>query len=319
MADNTLASEAELRNNAVAHFRRFNRFYTTLLGLLNRGLLDSSLGLSEVRVLYEIASAPGVSAVELTRILEMDRGQLSRILAKLRKNGLINRQEERSGRRPVPLSLTAQGGEILNALQEASNKQAAGLLQHLDARGIARFRASLSEIEQMLQQSDAPRPAVHLREARSGDMGWVIMRHGEYYGHTCGFGLDFEGYVLLGLAEYLQRPKTRSRLWIAERAGEPLGSVAIVEQPDNQAQMRWLLVEPHARGLGVGKMLVGNAVNFAKEQGYDRIYLWTISTLLPARSLYAASGFTQTGQKPGDMGGCPVTEECWELALGSIS
>lgn len=300
---------------AAAALRRFNRFYTRLLGLLNRQLLDSPLSLSEARILYEIAAAPGCVAAELAQVLGMDRGQLSRTLSRLMQQGLVARRGKPGGRKSLPLSLTSKGLGVLSHLEHAADKQAERILAPLDERGTARLQACLGEAQALLQNEIRPEQSVTLRTPASGDLGWIVMRHAEFYGHGHGFGPGFEGYVLLGLAEYLQRSNARSRIWIAQRGGEPLGSVAIVEQPGNQAQMRWLLVEPHARGLGVGKLLVRQAMDFAREQGFARVFLWTVSELLPARSLYSSLGFFVIETKEGDMGGRPVTEECWAMDL----
>jgi GNAT superfamily N-acetyltransferase len=155
--------------------------------------------------------------------------------------------------------------------------------------------------------------SVTLREAGSADLGRIITRHAEIYGREHGFGDDFARYVLTGLAEYADRDRERSRVWIAEAGGEFAGCVGVVEQADNRAQLRWLLVEPHSRGLGAGRRLVGTAVDFCRDKGFDELFLWTIDFLHPARTLYKSFGFTFSESKPGEMGGVPVTEEMWRL------
>ncbi len=158
-------------------------------------------------------------------------------------------------------------------------------------------------------------PKILIRPARPGDMGWVIQRHALIYASEWGFGPEFERYVLLGLAASLQSRSGRKGLWIAEREGEALGSVGVVEATANQAQLRWLLVEPAARGLGLGRALVEQALAHCREHGFASVFLWTLRALEPARRLYASLDFSLAEEKPGLMGGQPHVEERWELRL----
>jgi ribosomal protein S18 acetylase RimI-like enzyme len=163
------------------------------------------------------------------------------------------------------------------------------------------------------------RPSVRLRESGpdgTGDLGWVIASHAACYGREYGFNREFEEYVLLGMAEYLRKDPAGSKLWIAELDGEPAGSVGIVELEHGQAQMRWLLVEPRARGLGLGKTLTEHALAFCRERGYAEVILWTLQTLDAARAMYRSLGFEVTEIKDSAMGGQPVVEERWSLRLG---
>jgi len=173
--------------------------------------------------------------------------------------------------------------------------------------------SAMQDITAALSGGTQLRPEVIIRPARSGDMGWVIQRHCDLYGASHGFDEAFEKYVLLGLAEFVQKDNNRSRLWIAEQNGNRLGCIAVVEQNNNQAQLRWLLVEPLTRGLGVGRKLVETLVTFCREQNYESIFLWTIDSLEPARKLYQSFGFKLTESIDGTMGGKPSTEQRWEL------
>jgi GNAT superfamily N-acetyltransferase len=168
----------------------------------------------------------------------------------------------------------------------------------------------------MNEKPAAPgRGEIHIREAGSADLGRIITRHAELYGREQGFGDDFALYVLKGLAEYADKDPSRSRVWIAEADGVWAGSMGVVEASPERAQLRWLLVEPEARGLGLGKKLFLHALEFCREHGYSEAFLWTVDALKPARAMYAALGFSLAETKQGEMGGVPVTEELWRLEL----
>ena len=305
--------------DTIEAFRRFNRFYTRLLGLFNRRLLDSPLNLAEARTLFETVASPGLSATALSRALGMDRGQLSRILTRLLKQNLIERHGMPRGRKALPLHPTPQGCKLLAALEAAADHQAADLIGSLGARKSARLRAALSEVETIMgsenRAHDPGRGDVRLREAVSGDLGWIIIRHAEIYSLEYGFTQEFEIYVLLGLAEYLEKSRSGSRVWIAECGGAAAGSVGIVELAEDRAQLRWLIVEPHVRGLGVGKKLMEQAVSFCRERNYGQVLLWTLKDLHAARALYKSFGFNLVEEKRGMMGGQTMIEECWTITL----
>lgn len=309
-------------HETIPAFRRFNRYITRLLGLLNRRLLDSPLTLAEARTLHEIKAAPGISAAAVSHKLGMDRSQLSRILAKLLKDGLIERDGEPGGRKQLPLHTTQAGLALLADLDKSADRQAMDLLGSLSERKSARLRAALREVETLLGHSDeAPSSerTVTIRESRPGDLGWIIARHGEYYYHEHEFDAEFEKYVLLSVVEYLEMAPEGRRVWVAEYDGDTVGFVGVVEREDNRAQLRWLFVEAHARGLGVGRMLVEQALAFCRERGYSDIILWTIEILHPARALYASSGFEIIETCPCVLGGQEMTQECWALNLAGDS
>lgn len=297
-------------------FRRFNRFYTRLLGLFNKRLLDGPLTLTEARALYEITAEPGTTATALSARLGLDRGQLSRVIAALIKAGLIQRSGSPGGRRALPLRPTKEGARLMAELEAMADRQAAALIGSLGPHQCARLTRALEEVRALLDKNGRPnRSEIKLREATSPDLAWIIARHAELYADECGFGDDFAHYVILGLAEYVKKDPAGSKVWIAEACGAPKGAVGVVDLGDGRAQLRWLLVEPQARGLGLGKMLVEQVVSFCRERGHSEIILWTITTLQAARGLYASFGFSPAGAKPGVMGGVPVTEEQWTLAL----
>jgi DNA-binding MarR family transcriptional regulator/GNAT superfamily N-acetyltransferase len=324
------------RTALIDRFRRFNRFYTNIIGVLRRRLHDSPLRLAEARTLFEIRNAPGISAVALSGMLHMDRSQLSRILTRLHKTGLIQRDSAPAGRKAVPLHPTPKGIGILDDVDAAANAHAAALLRHLDDEAATRLDAALAEVEALLApqagcngrdrlegrgSQKSRENSFSLRPARSGDMAWIIDRHVRLYGAEHGFDADFERYVLLSLAAYTQLPDSlRSGLFLAETQGRRLGSVGIVQAQgnpaqENMAQLRWLLVTPEARGKGVGRALVQHACDFSAEHGYAGIFLWTLDFLAPARRLYASFGFRLSETKPGLMGGQSIVEERWERRL----
>jgi len=176
---------------------------------------------------------------------------------------------------------------------------------------------AMEEIETLLGTASAAPSKVVVRPARSGDMGWVIQRHGELYRDSHGFNEEFEKYVLFGLADFARKASPKSGLWVAEQSGQVLGSIGIVEGGGRMAQLRWLIVDPQARGLGVGRKLVDQVVNFSREHGYKGIFLWTIDSLLPAIRLYQSFGFELTETKPGKMGGITLTEQRMDLVIES--
>lgn len=306
-------------HDIIFSLRRFNRFYLPLLGLLNRKLLGSPLSLAEARALYEINSTPGLYAAELATALGMDRGQLSRMLARLLRDGRIRREGTPAGSKTLPLFITPQGKAMLETIEEAATSQALDLVAHLDQPGQSRLRKSLHEIQELLgrqQASKAYAPDdVLLREAAPGDLGWIVSSHAEYYGRLYGFSREFEGYVLCSLADYLRKAPEKGNIWIAELDSCRVGSIGVVHISEKQAQMRWLLVAEEARGLGLGKRLVHQVMDFCRQRGYQELFLWTLQTLNAARKLYAAEGFSLVEQKEGLMGGVEVVEECWQLCL----
>lgn len=311
-------------SQAVQAFRGFSRFYTRLLGLLERRPLGGPLTLAEARMMFEVRATPEISASALARRMGADRGRISRMLARLRKLELVERQGSPGGRRALPLRLTERGREVLEELEARSNRQAGGLLASLDAKRQARLTVALLEAQALLQEAEgrgAPggspgeSPSVRLREAGLGDLGRVVSLHAEIYSLEYGFTQEFEGYVLSGLAEYMERPRDGSRVWIAEQGGVWAGCVGAVEQPGSEAQLRWLLVAPALRGSGAGRLLVEQAVSFCRGRNYRQIFLWTLQDLSAARSLYQSVGFVLAESRQGVMGGRSMVEERWVLDL----
>ena len=299
----------------VQAFRRFNRFYTRVLGLFNRRLFNTPLTLAQARILFEIRAAPGVAAARLSQDLGMDRGQLSRILSRLLGQNLIQRKGTPGGRKTLPLFPTALGKKVLAQIENAADRHAASLMRGLDDEKRRRLTAALEEVQVLLgEKKDQPQSVV-VRRADLGDLGRIITRHAEIYGQEYGFTYEFETYVLLGLADYVKKDPGQSRVWMAEQDGIAAGSVGIVALDANQTQLRWLLVEPGFRGMGVGKKLVNHALRFCRGRGFGRVILWTLKDLTAARALYASVGFKLAEEKQGQMGGRAMMEERWALDL----
>src|SRR5262245_26938805 len=279
--------------------RAFNRFYTRLIGLLRQGYLDSAFSLTEVRVLYELAHRDQTTAGELARELDLDPGYLSRILRRFERDGLIERARSRSDGRQTLLRLSERGQAAFSPLDAAARDQIGALLGRLSTPGQARVVAAMATVESLLGQRDGPRVPYLLRPHRPGDMGWVVMRHGALYAQEYGYDLQFEALVAEIVAKFLQHFDPRHEAcWIAEREGENVGSVFLVREDDEVAKLRLFLVEPSARGLGIGSRLVDECVRFARTAGYRTVRLWTQSELLAARRIYARAGFHCVAEEP---------------------
>jgi DNA-binding MarR family transcriptional regulator/N-acetylglutamate synthase-like GNAT family acetyltransferase len=299
----------------VAAVRHFNRFYTQRIGVLHEGLLASPYSLAEVRVLYELAHRTRLTARDLAHELALDSGYLSRILRTFEKRGLVRRETASEDARRRPLSLTPAGRRTFAPLDRASQKEVAAMLASLSASDQARIAGSMQTIEHLLAPSAAEAPFV-LRTHRPGDMGWVIQAHGELYWREYGWDERFEALVAHIAAEFIEKfDPQRERCWIAERDGERVGSVFLVRKSTTVAKLRLLIVDPKARGLGLGKHLVAECVRFARACGYRRVTLWTQENLLAARHIYEQAGFTRSTKESHAMFGVPLIGETWDLDL----
>jgi DNA-binding MarR family transcriptional regulator/N-acetylglutamate synthase-like GNAT family acetyltransferase len=296
--------------------RRFNRFYTRRIGVLQEGLLDSPWSLTEVRVMYEVAHRPGVAAAELATDLGLDRGYLSRILRRFEDEGLLARETGADARRRH-LRLTAKGKRTFAPLDKRSQRQVDALLGALDADGRQRLLSALQTVERTLVPATQPKSEAILRGHRPGDIGWVVQRHGELYVREYGYDERFEALVADIVARFVERfDPARERCWIAELDGERVGSIFLVAQSKTIAKLRLLLVEPAARGLGLGRRLVTECIAFAREAGYRKVVLWTQGELDAARHLYAEAGFRKTDESRHDsFGRQGLVAETWELKL----
>lgn len=302
--------------------RAFNRFYTKQIGILRDGLLYSPFSLAETRVLYELAHRQNPTAKELCHDLDLDPGYLSRTLREFERRRLISRERTPHDGRSSHLALTAAGRKQFAPLEARSNVVVKRMIGHLSEPGQQHLVAAMRSIETALSPSVAmeqtPREesSFSIRPHRPGDMGWVVWRHGLLYAQEYGYDMRFEALVAEIVALFIQNfDRKRERCWIAEMDGEPVGSVFLVKLTNSVAKLRLLLVEPKARGLGIGKRLVDECIRFSRDHGYKKIKLWTQSELDAARGIYSAAGFKVIGRKRHRDFGKPLVAETWELEL----
>lgn len=305
-----------LTRDPIAAVRRFNRFYTTRIGALDEAHLGSPYSLAEMRVLYEVANAPdGVTPKVLAARTRLDAGYLSRILKRFEAEALMSRQTSKADARSYTLWLTTQGIHAFNGMRHKAEGAVEQMLAPLTQTQRARLTNAMAEVEDLLK---APEPGeIILRGHRPGDMGWIAHRHGVLYAREYGWDERFEALVAKIAADFVQNlDPARERCWIAERGGEILGSIFLVRgEAPGQAKLRLLLIEPGARGLGLGKRLVAECVAFARSAGYGEIVLWTQSILSAARGIYAGAGFELVESHPDDSIAKGLISETWALKL----
>jgi DNA-binding MarR family transcriptional regulator/GNAT superfamily N-acetyltransferase len=301
--------------------RAFNRFYTRRIGMLAPTLSGGDFTLPEARVLWELAHHAPLSAASLSKSLQLDAGYMSRLLRGLKGRGLLAEQPHPADRRQTLLKLSPAGRRAFAPLDRASQSDSEALLQAMSPPQRQALVGAMSRIQSLLEPDAA---AVELRTQQPGDLGWIIERHGAVYAAEYGLDARFEALVARICADFVERFKPeREACWIAVRGAERLGSVMLVQARDDAtgrvrpgvAQLRLLLLEPHARGLGVGKRLVRQCSDFARAAGYKRIVLWTQSALSAARAIYAAEGYRLVGSEAAHSFGQAVTSETWELVL----
>ena len=272
----------------VAEVRAFNRFYTNVIGVLQGMYLGTPYSLTEARLLFELSQQDTVAVSDLRRSLDMDAGYLSRVLARFEADGMVTRHKSATDARRQVISLTPAGRSAIADLDARSAKQISGLLAGVD-RG--RLLEAMRIITDVLKQAPRQRTVV-LRPPGPGDMGWVVQRHGATYAAEYSFDDTFEALVARIVADYIENPDPdRQAAWIAEVDGVPSGCIFCVPESDTVAKLRLLLVEPSARGLGVGSRLVEEVLRFARRAGYKEITLWTNDILVSARRIYEAAGF----------------------------
>ncbi|MFE4538148.1 GNAT family N-acetyltransferase [Streptomyces scopuliridis] len=315
---------------AVQEIRAFNRFYTNLIGALDYSKhLYTPYTLTESRVLYELAHAPRTDAADLRVELSLDAGYLSRLLTKFEKDGLVGRAPSERDSRRQRITLTPQGREAAALLDERSREAVGSLLARVEPEQRPRLADAMRTVQDILGADRRASPhhdGPVLRDPMPGELGWIVQRHGAAYAAEYGWNTEFEGLVARIVADFAADHDSRlERVWIAELDGVPVGSVMCVrddapevrDETPVTARLRLLLVEPGARGHGLGKRLVGTVVDFAREAGYQELTLWTNDVLAAARTLYQHAGFTLVSETPHHSYGADLVGQDWRLPLGT--
>ncbi len=309
MTDNDFSERVEA-------VRRFNRFYTKRIGVLHEGLVGSPFSLAEARVLYELASFGQTTATQLRQELGLDGGYLSRILRRFDRAGLVDGKRSKTDGRQRLLRLAEPGQEAFAVLNSRSRSDIGAMLGALTSADQRRLVAAMHVVEDALGAGPERRTPYSLRPHQPGDMGWIVHRHGLLYAEEYGWDETFEALVARIVADFLDSfdPKAE-RCWIAEKDGEIVACVFLVKRSKRVAKLRLLLVEPKARGLGIGARLVDECVRFARRAGYRKITLWTNSVLVTARHIYENAGFTLVDEEPHHSFGRDLIGQTWELDL----
>jgi DNA-binding MarR family transcriptional regulator/predicted GNAT family acetyltransferase len=302
--------------DATHAIRRFNRFYTREIGVLNGNLLQSGFSLAEARILYELAQTPEIAATEIGEKLNLDRGYLSRMLRAFQRKRLISRKTDATDRRRSHLSLTDKGRTTFAKLDRRSSEAASGMIANLPPGAVNALLGAMETIQGVLAKTPVT-PDYILRRDRVGDLGFIASRQGLIYQQEYGWDKSYEALVAKILSEFVGRnDAVNERAWIAESNGAILGSVYLMKEDTETARLRLLYVEPQARGSGLGKKLVSECTEFARAAGYKRIVLWTQSSLTAARKLYVNEGYALIKQEPHHSFGRDLVGETWELILG---
>jgi len=306
----------EPNEERIAAVRQFNRFFTRQIGVLREGLLHSSFPLTDARILFELGHRDQITASELGRELGLDSGYLSRLLARIEQQGLLEKVRSESDGRQRLLRLTTQGKAASDLLDQRSRDEVAELLAELSEEDQQRMLKAMQTIENVFSTALKFSEPFVLRPHEPGDMGWVTHRHGVLYAQDYGWDEHFEALVAQIVADFINNYKPeREHCWIAEMNGEVVGSVFVVQSSSTVAKLRLLLVEPKARGLGLGSRLVEECIRFARRRGYQKMLLWTNSVLVEARHIYAKNGFKLIAEEPHHSYGHDLIGETWELAL----
>ena len=297
--------------------RRFNRFYTKHIGVLNEGLLETPFSLAESRVIYELAQRENVTASELGNELTLDPGYLSRILRNFEQRRLLTKKAAAADARQSVLTLTARGRKEFENLNELSRNQVEEILNDFSPVDQKRLLAAMKTIEDLLGAAPKDEKISYvLRPPHAGDLGWVVQANGALYAQEYGWDDSYEALVAQIVADFVKSYDPRKeRCWIAEKDGENIGCVFLVRESKHVAKLRLLIVDPKARGLGLGKRLVNECTRFARQAGYKKITLWTNSVLLAARNIYQKAGYKLVKTEKRHSFGKDLVGETWELAL----
>lgn len=301
--------------NAIRHF---NRFMTRQIGALREGLLHSTFSLTESRILFEIANSEHPTASNLTHDLGLDAGYVSRILARFEEKGLVQKERSPKDARQRILKLTPEGEKEFSKLNERSTNEITELLEDLSEGEQQQLVNAMKTVEGLIRKQESLKFSgpYFLRQHEPGDMGWVVHKHGLLYSQEYGWDESFEALVSQIATDFIKQynPK-RERSWIAEMNGEIVGSIFVVEGSEDTAKIRLLIVDPKARGLGLGSQLVEECIQFSKRVGYKKLVLWTNSILKEARHIYQKKGFKLVNEEKHHSFGHDLIGETWELPL----
>lgn len=302
--------------------RRFNRFYTRAIGVLQEGWLRSRFSLTEARVLYELAHREKPTASLVGNTLELDPGYLSRILSVFEKRKLVEKTPSQDDGRQTLLALTVEGRRQFAPLEARTIQEVRGMLEKLSENEQRQLIAAMQTIQKLVAPEQylefATKASYLLRPHQSGDMGWVVHRQGVLYAQEYGYDERFEALAAEIVAKFIQHyDPRRERCWIAEKDGEIVGSVFLTAKSTTVSKLRLLYVEPSARGLGIGSRLVSECVRFARQVGYKKMILWTQSELDAARHIYKKAGFRVVEKKRHYSFSKDLVAETWELSLNA--
>jgi len=304
----------------IASVRRFNRFYTREVGALRKNFLDTPWSLGEMRVLFEIANGAEVTASDIAKALDFDAAYLSRMLVRFEKDGLVTRTRSDADGRVSYLGLSAKGRTRFAAANARQLEQTTTMLARLGGAERERLVGAMQAIEALVA-GEVAGDSYTLRDPAPGDLGWMVKRHGELYFEEYGWSGPFEGMCAKIVSDFVASfDATLEKCWIAVMDGEPVGCVMLVKDDPKArkadvARIRLLLLDPRARGMGLGRRLAEECVAFARARGYRRVTLWTHAELTAARAIYARLGFRKTGQESHDDWGGKATSEFWDLDL----
>ncbi|TDL89546.1 GNAT family N-acetyltransferase [Vibrio vulnificus] len=302
-------------NNYVEKIRKFNRYYANVLGKIDQEIYNKPFPLTEARVITEINYRNGCTATEVRENLGIDRGYMSRIVQRFEDENIIIKKQSTEDKRQYSLYLTEYGENIYNDLVENANRGVDKMIDNLSKGDLSKLVTSMERIESIYSEERSSHSEALIRPFQPGDVGYVAYLHGNLYDKTYKFGQMFEYYVMKGLTEFMI-DTDGGELWIAEVNGEIAGSIAITKFSDSVAQLKWFVLNENYQGMGIGKKLMETALNFSKEQNYQHVFLWTVSTLETARHLYKKYNFRLTEEKPNEeWTTTKLIEERWDLIL----
>lgn len=306
--------------NTIQQIRSFNRFYTSHIGMLKNNFLDSPYSLAEVRLLYEIGGYENITSQQLTELLHLDKGYVSRVVKMFLKDDIIEKIQSEEDKRAYFITLTEKGKDLLKVLQSKSDEQIEEIVQPLYADEKELLVSSMSSIKSLLAPDyDKTKLAqnVEFREGlKPGDIGYLIYLHGKLYTQESGYDKDFEKYVIKTFSEFLDNySEENDKIWLAEYNQQIVGCVAILHRSDEEAQLRWFLTLPLFRGTGIGKKLLKTALDYCKEKKYKNLYLLTTSVQEKAIAMYEKVGFVKTESVETVQWGQVLVEERYDLRL----